>query len=327
MMSFKKKAELLLLIILIVALIAAIRMGSFLRMGSLEKGYGVTRSISDIKKGLWKRTILSSEISLNVNALFLGNYVISPDNNWLIFLPNRYTPMSIISINLGTGKQMPTTGYNDPFEGVKDFKWTIFWKSENEAILRKNWRYEVSYNNWKNEVYYYELIIHGPEVIVNKLHNVPDKSIKFVDIYSKKNAFEFFSNSSTIDMNDLASRHPEIAFKKTWFNNLEFYYDDILVDKHKKTFNLPSQKPSFRGLSISPDNKYIFYNISWSSGGWSHGQSHLYLLDIKKRNVTLIDTIYNSSGEELMVWTMDSKKFIYRIYYGVVIMKKTILDN
>ncbi|MFZ2169062.1 MAG: hypothetical protein WAW61_05430, partial [Methylococcaceae bacterium] len=232
-------------------------------------------------------------------------------------LPDNYVKMDFISINLGTGKQMPTTGYSDPFEKDKDFKWTIFWKSGNGALLRKKWRHEVSFNNWKTEEYYYELIIYEKEVIVNKLRYVPDKNMKVVDIYSEQNDFEFFSDHSSIDRNDLATRHPEMLFKETWWGNLKVYYKDSLVSKHKKRFVIniftPTfQKPGFNGLAISPDNRYIFYGISWSGSFWNVGPNHLYLLDIEKKNVTLIDEHYNSNTPELMLWSMDSKKFVYR---------------
>lgn len=94
--------------------------------------------------GSWKKTTLRTNIP--VDDLFLTIYEISPDNNWLIFFPDIYKEMNFISINLGTGKEMPTIGYNDPFEKRKEFKWTIFWKSESEAVLHKRWRHEVSPN-------------------------------------------------------------------------------------------------------------------------------------------------------------------------------------
>lgn len=141
---------------------------------------------------------------------------------------------------------------------------------------------------------------------------VPDKNIKFVDLYSERSAFEFFESNAK---GSITSRHSEIAFKDSWLNSLTFYYDGHFVARYYKKFGSllsSSKEPDFNGLAISPDNKYLVYGIAWSNGVWSHGPFNLYLFDIEEKNGSLIDENYNTNTPEFMVWTMDSKKFIYR---------------
>jgi hypothetical protein len=243
----------------------------------------------------WKK------ITVNTEKLF-GNYVTSHDSTWLFFLPNNNLQKEFVAINLIEAKQFPVR-VSERILGNEYFNMAIHWSSDNEAILRSA----------RQGIFtYFKLEILGLKVSVKKLPDFRDKNIDFISVNSETD--NFFSDDDSVDRGELAKSHPEILFKKTWGHNMTVFYGNRLVAEYKKRGGSCSmaQEPYFNGLAVSANNRYIFYGISWSGGDWNVGPEHLYLLDTRSKNVTLVDEHYNSNTPELMIWTRDSKKFVYR---------------
>lgn len=247
---------------------------------------------------------LLKKISLNhtVSAKDLSmDYILSPDNNWLIFLPNDYSQKEFISINLKSNKQIPIDFYDSlPKKG--SFSWDISWENYREAIL-----HEHAALPWS----YYKLVIDDLKISLEKIDDFKSKNQKFLSIYSQRS--ELFSSGSSIDNDELAKKHPEIRFDTT-NKKLKVFYKNNLITTHqpKNPLFLSKQYPYFSGIAFSPNGKYAFYSVSWYGGIWNVGPTYLYLLDLSKNKTILIDEEYIHYAPDLMIWTKDSKNFIYR---------------
>ncbi|MBI4650329.1 hypothetical protein HY745_03395, partial [Candidatus Desantisbacteria bacterium] len=224
-------------------------------------------------------------------------YSISPDNNWLIFFPDGlWQGNNFILFNLIKYKQIPVK-WEENIKDCSTINWNIFWKSNQEAFFCEN-------NNPPSSCY--KLILNDSEASVIKTLNYNDKNAKFISIIDNK--CEIFSSSDSFEFQKLPRKHPELQFKETE-QDLKIYYNKNLITAHKSD---PPFRPYFHSVAFSPNKKFAFYCVDWEGSSFGNTQASLYLLDILKKKVTLIDEDFITDDPLFMIWTGDSKKFIYR---------------
>lgn len=242
-------------------------------------------------------------INIDIDKEFLTyDYIFSPNNEWIIFLPAGIGKEAIfMAINLVNGKYfyVETPEY---FKADEVFDWKYAWESNCQAILFfEQGSYHV----------YFLLDVDNSKISIKKLENYNTREIelKSTIISREKNDLNCYR-----DLSRLKNEHPEFDFK-TKGKELNIIYNNSLIAKYgTKSSSMGLQIPNLDMISISPDDSYAFYVISWvdKNNCWNTGPNYLYLLDLKTKQVILIDEKYGADSPEIRFWTDNGKKFIYR---------------
>ncbi|MFC1632488.1 hypothetical protein ACFL2I_08045 [Candidatus Omnitrophota bacterium] len=94
---------------------------------------------------------------------------------------------------------------------------------------------------------------------------------------------------------------------------IQVFYRGLKVTRHGPKMDFPEiLKPGLGHASISPDERHIFYRIGWLGPNLlGPGLSQLYCLNTETRRSARIDDKFCDYNPVLMLWSADSKKFIY----------------
>jgi len=242
----------------------------------------------------------------------------SPDGKWVVLFsyPVRESfekallePLGIVDIdviNLETGAKLDVQ-YIDtqpaPGEG-RFMNYWFFWRDNTN----------LTFIPGKRNVFY-NLEIKESKAVCQR--TVVPKNVK-IPFSNPSLSQKYYDKGMPGDMEKLAKELPELTFKRS--NNKEtlFYKGKEVVTYAPKTIKsdiLQGEEtevlPYVSSLSVSPDNRYVFFALAWDPPAMLKLKTHLHLFDTSTNKIIKVDENFAWDFIDMMAWSPDSKKFIY----------------